>query len=354
MRFGIVGLEAAGKSTVFSLLTGGPGGGRHDPRLGVARVPDHRLDALSACFHPRKVTPATVEFVDVPALVRGSSQALNLPQLRTLDGIAVVVRGFASASVPHPEGGVDPARDIELVETEFLLADLQVAEARLQRLARERGGARHASQRREVEVLERCVAQLGAGRPLRELELAAEDEQLLKSFAFLSQKPLLLILNADEGAVRDSAAALREAHLLELASRHRTAASVVCAPLEQELAGLDEADQTAFLAELGLPDRALHRLLQAAFRLLGLIAFHTAGEDECRAWPIPRGTTAVRAAGTVHSDLERGFIRAEVVDWQELVAAGSFAACRSRGTLRLEGRDYIVGEDDVIVFRFAV
>lgn len=354
MRFGIVGLEGSGKSTVFSLLTGGPAGGRHDPRVGVARVPDHRLDALAACFRPRKVTPATVEFVDVPALVRGSSQALNLPQLRTLDGIAVVVRSFASASVPHPEGEVDPARDLELVETELLLADLQVAEARLQRLAKERAVGRQATLRREGEVLERCVAQLAAGRPLRELELSTEEEQLLKGFAFLSLKPLLVILNADEGAVRDAAAALAGARLAPAAARRRTAASVVCAPLEQELASLDEADQVAFLAELGLPDRALHRLLQAAFRLLGLIAFHTAGEDECRAWPIPRGTTAARAAGAVHSDLERGFIRAEVVDWRELVAAGSFAACRSRGTLRLEGRDYVVGEDDVIVFRFAV
>ncbi len=356
MRFGIVGLEQSGKSAVFSLLTGGEPAsfGRRDPRVGVARVPDPRLAALAAVFRPRKVTPATVEFVDVPALTRGAASALNLPLLRTVDGLAVVLRDFAAREVPHPEGRIDAAADLELVDTELMLADLAVAEARLARLSRERGGTRFPAHAREAALLERCVAALGEGTPLRELELADEEARILKGFAFLSRKPMLVVLNTDEANVADPQGALRRAGLAALEGRRLLAASVVSAPLEQELAALAPPEQQAFLAELGLAERAVDRLLRAAYALLGFISFLTAGEDECRAWPIPAGTTAARAAGTVHSDLERGFIRAEVVHWRELVEAGSFAACRRRGSLRLEGRDYVVGEDDVIVFRFAV
>jgi GTP-binding protein YchF len=357
MEFGIVGLERAGKSTLFSLLTSAPAPtsrGYREARVGLAQVPDARLAALAALFQPRKVTPATVRFVDVPSLSKGGSDSLNLPELRLVDALAVVIRGFTNEAVPHPEGSVNPARDLELIETELLLADLQVAEARLARLARDLARRKSLQLEQERQLLERCTTALAAGHPLRELELTAEEEKLIKGFTFLSRKPMLVILNADEAATRDLEGALRHAGLEPLRGRPRLATSVVCAPLEEEIARLSSDEQAEFLAELGLPDRALDRLLSAAFRLLGLICFYTAGEDECRAWPIREGTRAAQAAGTVHSDFERGFIRAEVVDWRELLAAGSFAACRSRGTLRLEGRDYLVREDDVIVFRFNV
>ncbi len=357
MDFGIVGLEGAGKSTLFSLLTSAPAPpsrGLRDARVGLAQVPDPRLAALAALFRPRKVTPAAVRFVDVPSLSKGGSDSLNLPELRLVDGLAVVLRGFTNEAVPHPEGTVDPARDLELIETQLLLADLQVAEARLSRLARDLARRRSPELERERQLLERCAHQLAEGRPLRELALSEEEERRLKGFTFLSRKPMLVILNADEAAIGDLDAALRRFGLEYLQERPRLVASVVCAPLEEEIARLSSEEQAEFLAALGLPDRALDRLLRAAFRLLGFICFYTAGEDECRAWPIRQGTRAAQAAGTVHSDFERGFIRAEVVDWRELVAAGSFAACRSRGTLRLEGRDYPVREDDVIVFRFNV
>jgi hypothetical protein len=357
MEFGILGLELAGKSTLFSLLTGGQAQtarGRREARIGVAHVPDPRLEALVSVFRPRKVTPATVQFIDVPSISHAGAQALNLPELRVLDGLAVVVRGFSSSQVPHPEGSVDPARDLELIETELLLADMKVAEARLERLEKDLIKRLTPELELERRAVHRCFRQLEDGRPLRDLDLTADEERLLKGFTFLSRKPMLVILNADEAAVHDLDGAFRRSGLDGMRGRPRVATSVVCATLEQEVAGLAPADQDLFLADLGLPDRALDRLLTAAFRLLGLISFRTAGEDECRAWPIPEGTTAARAAGTLHSDFERGFIRAEVVDWRELVVTGSFAACRSRGTLRLEGRDYVVREDDVIVFRFNV
>lgn len=357
MEFGILGLELSGKSTLFSLLTGGhpqAARGRREARVGVAHVPDPRLEALAAVFKPKKVTPATVQFVDVPSISRAGSQALNLPELRVVDGLAVVLRAFAADEVPHPEGSVDPARDLELIETELLLADLRVAEARLDRIGKDLVKRKSPELELEHRAVERCLRRLEDGVPLRDLELSADEEKVLKGFTFLSRKPMLVILNVGENDIGDLEGAVRGFGLERLLGRPRVAISVVCATLEQEISKLQPEDQAAFLADLHLPDRALDRLLTAAFRLLGLISFRTAGEDECRAWPILEGTTAARAAGTVHSDFERGFIRAEVVDWRELVDAGSYSACRNRGTLRLEGRDYVVREDDVIVFRFNV
>jgi GTP-binding protein YchF len=355
MEFGILGLEQSGKTTLFSLLTG------HDPavhgkatHVGVAQVPDPRLDRLTALFNPRKHTPATVRFVDVPGIVKGGAASLNVPELRTMDGLAVVVRGFPSDLVPHPEGSVDPARDLELIETELLLADLAVASNRLERLGREIGKRKAPELEAERDTLERCRAALEAGTPLRRLDLADEELRRLKGFTFLSLKPLLVVLNTGEDAAADLAGTLAASGLAGWQGEPTFALSVVCATLEQEISRLAPGDQAAFLADLGLPDRALDRLLRAAYALLGLISFLTAGDDECRAWSIPVGTPAVKAAGAIHTDFERGFIRAEVVPWEELIAAGSFAACRTRGTLRLEGKEYVVQDGDVITFRFNV
>ena len=357
MEFGILGLGLAGKTTLFSLLTGhhvAVAPGKRESHVGVAHVPDGRLDRLATLFAPRKPVTATVRFVDVPALARGSGSSLNLPELRTVDGLAAVVRGFTSPTVPHPEGSVAPARDLELLETELLLADLTVAGNRLHRLDAELKKHQPPDLVAERGVLERCRTQLDAGRPLRAADLSADDRQHLKGFGLLTLKPMLAVLNADESAAADLGEALTGSGLTAWQGRPGLAACAVCATLEEEIALLEPADQTAFLAELGLPDRAVDRLLRAAYELLGLITFFTVGDDEVRAWSVPAGTHAVHAAGAVHSDFERGFIRAEVVPLQELVAAGSFAACRTHGTLRLEGRDYTVRDGDVITFRFNV
>ena len=356
MEFGILGLELSGKTTLFSLLTGhAPApGGKRETHVGIAQVPDARLDRLAEVFKPRKHTPATVRFVDVPGISKGGGSSLNLPELRTMDGLAVVVRGFASDAVPHPEGDVDPARDLELMETELLLADLEVVGNRLERLARDLAKRRAPELEAERDALERCRGCLEEGRPLRTLGLDAAERRLLKGFTFLTLKPMLVILNVGEEETASLDGAVHEAGLDRWGGQPGIGLSAVCATLEEEISRLAPEDQAAFLADLGLPDRALDRLLRDAYALLGLISFLTAGEDECRAWSIPAGTPAVTAAGVIHSDLERGFIRAEVVDWQELVEAGSFAACRTRGSLRLEGKDYVVRDGDVITFRFNV
>ncbi|HUK13697.1 MAG TPA: redox-regulated ATPase YchF [Thermoanaerobaculaceae bacterium] len=357
MEFGIVGLELSGKTTLFSLLTGHDPGAAHGKgatHVGIAQVPDPRLDRLSALFKPRKHTPATVRFVDVPGIAKGGAASLNLPELRTMDGLAVVIRGFESELVPHPEGSVDPARDLELLETELLLSDLAVATNRLDRLGRELGKRRAPELEAERDVLTRCRAALEGGTPLRRLGLSAEERRLLKGFTFLSLKPMLVVLNAGEPDAADLAGAVARSGLAPRQDEPDVAVSAVCATLEEEISRLAAADQASFLADLGLPDRALDRLLRAAYALLGLISFLTAGDDECRAWSIPAGTPAVKAAGAIHSDFERGFIRAEVVPWEQLLEAGSFAACRARGVLRLEGKDYVVADGDVITFRFNV
>ncbi len=357
MEFGILGLELSGKTTLFSLLTGHPAApDHHKPgaHVGIAQVPDPRLDRLSEMFKPRKHTPATVRFVDVPGIVRGDSQGLNLPELRTMDGLAVVVRGFPSDAVPHPEGSLGPARDLELVETELLLSDLSVATNRLERLGRDLAKRRTPELEAERAAVERCRVALEAGTPLRRMDLSEEERRILKGFTFLSLKPMLVILNAGEKDAGDIAGAVARAGLQRWQGQPKVALTAVCATLEQEISLLTPADQAAFLADLGLPDRALDRLLRAAYALLGLISFFTVGEDECRAWSIPEATPAIRAAGTIHSDFERGFIRAEVVPCDALLEAGSLAACRTRGVLRLEGKDYPVEDGDVVTFRFNV
>lgn len=355
MEFGILGLAAAGKSTVFSLLTGIPvpqdAGKSHQ---GIAKVPDNRLAALSALFKPRKHTPATVKFVDVPPLTKGGASSLNLAELRTMDALAVVLRGFDNPQVPHPEGDLNPRRDLELIETELLLSDLAVVSGRLERLARELPKHRTPKLEAEKTTLERCLAALEQGQPLRELSFSPEEQAQLKGFTFLTLKPLLVILNADESQAANLSAALQKWELDKLAERPQVVITAVCAPLEEEISQLESSEQEAFLSELGLPDRALHRLLQKGYSLLGLISFFTVGEDECRSWSIRRGTPAAKAAGVIHSDFERGFIRAEVVPWDTLLALGSLAQCRQNGLLRQEGKDYVVQDGDVITFKFNV
>jgi GTP-binding protein YchF len=354
MEFGILGLELSGKTTLFSLLTGHTTAAaphKRETHMGVAHVPDARLDKLTAMFKPKKHTPATVKFVDVPGVTKGGGQSLNLPELRQMDGLAVVVRGFASDGVPHPEGTVDPARDLELLETEMLLSDLSVVTNRLERVAKDIAKKKTPELELEKALLDRFRAALDQGEALRGFETTPDEEKLVRGFGLLTRKPMLVILNAGESNAADLAGAVARAKLDRWKGQPHVAFSAVSATIEQEIAAMSPEDQTEFLKGLGLPDRALDRLLRAAYDLLGLMSFLTVGEDECRAWSIPKGTHAVKAAAAIHTDFEKHFIRAEVVPFQTLVETGSLAACRTHGTLRLEGRDYVVKDGDVINFR---
>ncbi len=358
MEVGILGRSMSGKTTLFNLLTGSEeptgAGGRGRSHVGVARVPDERLLKLAALYSPRKTTPATVRYVDVPALPdeHGREGAMNLAELRTMDALMVVLRDFASSEIPHPEGSVDPVRDLAHIEEEFLLQDQMVVERRLERLARDLAKRKAPELLAEQKVLERCLTVLEEERPLREAELGDEELRLLRGFTFLSLKPMLVVVNLDEDSVGSDP--FDQERWASWKDRPGLGFTAVCATLEGELAHMEGPDAEELMAGLGIADRALDRVIHESYRLLGLVSFFTVGEDECRAWSIREGTPAVEAAGVIHSDIQRGFIRAEVVRWDELLDAGSMAACRQRGTLRLEGKTYPVQDGDVVHFRFNV
>jgi GTP-binding protein YchF len=347
MKVGIVGFRGAGKTTLFNALTGlqaqvgGYATGAR-PNLGVIKVPDARVDVLAEIYAPRKVTYAEIAFVDVPGQgeERSALGDATLVQMRDVDALVQVVAAF-----PDVTGRSPPAvAQLENFAAELVLADLGIVERRLERLRKEKG------KERERQLLERCQAHLGAGRPLRTLALAAEELRALAGFNLLSRKPLLVLLNVAETAIGAPPPAEVEAWV----AAHGLEAVPVPGKAEMELAELDEAERGAFLEALGITEPAKNRFIRAAYGLLDLISFLTAGKDECRAWPIRRGTTAVRAAGKIHSDIERGFIRAEVIPFEALACHRSEARCREAGKLRLEGKDYVVQDGDVIHFRFNV
>lgn len=358
MKAGIVGLSTAGKSTLFQLLTGAPPlppGGRPEPRLGVARVPDPRVEALAKIYTPRKKTAATVEYVDVPGVAKGEGSALvDLPALRGIDVLVHVVRAFDSDQAPHPDGSVDPLRDARILDLELILADLGAVEKRLEKLEANIKKLNRAEDVAERGLFVKMKSALEAERPLRELTLEEEDRRRLRNYSFLSEKPVLLVVNLGEDRIREAVPFLESSGLTAFANRPGLALCPVSAPLEAEIAQLSPDDARAFREDMGLREPGLDRVIQTSYALLGLISFLTAGEDECRAWTIRRGTKAPAAAGVIHSDIERGFIRAEVVAFDDLIAAGSLAACRDKGLLRLEGKEYVVRDGDVINFRFNV
>ena len=357
MKAGILGLSLVGKSTLFQLLTGTPApapGGRPEARVGVARVPDPRVFRLAEMYHPKKRTLATVEYVDVPGVAKGEGAALvDLPALRGVDALVHVVRAFDSDSVAHPDGSVDPLRDASVLELELILADLGTVERRLERLEANIKKAKKAEDVSERALFLRLREALEAEKPLRELDLAEEETHRLRGYSLLSGKPLLLVANLGEKDLKDAPAILERSGLAGFVRRPRVALCAVSAPIEAEMAQLSPEDAEAFRQDLGIAEPGLERVIRSTYDLLGLISFLTAGEDECRAWTVRRGTRAVLAAGAIHSDIERGFIRAQVVAFEDLVAAGGIAACRERGTLRLEGKDYEVKDGDVIEFRHA-
>jgi ribosome-binding ATPase len=361
LRAGLIGFPSSGKTALFQLLTSAREaprpGGKQDANVGVSRVPDPRLDQLTALFNPRKHTPATVEFADMGGTAAGKTGAaalLDVAPFRNADALLHVVRMFRDPSVPHAAGSIDPARDVRTMEDEVILADLGVVERRLERLERDlkKAGA-PPELKKEQEILQRCRTLLEEGKPLRDLELPPEDARRLRGFQFLSAKPLLIVLNLDEEDLPQADRAVELAGLQDSVKGANTRAVPICAKIELEIAQLDPADATAFMADLGLRESGLDRVIRASYDLLGYISFFTVGEDENRAWSIPRGTNAQNAAGEIHTDIQRGFIRAEVCRYEHLLSRGTLAACRDHAELRLEGKEYIVLDGDVINFRHA-
>jgi GTP-binding protein YchF len=358
MRIGLFGFPSTGKTTLFGLLTGAevsPHAARGEPRIAVSRVPEPRLDALAEMYRPRKVTHATVEYLDLAGMEKGEAvQVLPLEQLRVTDALAHVVRAFDDEALPHAEGRVDPARDVATMETELILADHTIAERRVEKLEQQVRKTHRDVERKELDLLRRVLAHLEQEIPLRRLELAEAERQQLRGFTFLSLKPLLVVINAGEADAARLDAGAAAFGLEHVAQQPATEVVALSAKIEAEIARLDAGDAASFRADLGIREPALERMIRASYRLLGCVSFFTVGEDECRAWTVEAGTPARRAAGTIHSDIEKGFIRAEVLAYDDLRAAGSWAAARERGTLRLEGKDYVIRDGDIAHFRFNV
>jgi len=365
MDLGIVGLPLCGKTTVFNALTHGhaeTGGYRAgvETHIGVVKVPDERLSKLAAQFQSKKVTPAEVRYIDMPAMSATSSQGGGpssqvLSALSASDGLLHVVRTFQRDDVPHPQGSIDPHRDIAAMDAELVLADLAVVEKRLERLApvvrASKPGEREAGER-EMELLQRIKGTLESETPLRAQELTAEEERSLRDYALLTLKPILLTVNVGE----EDAAKIADIER-EFAARYGaegTRVVALCGQLEMELAELSEEEAWEFRQDMGLTESGVQRILQQTFDLMGLITFYTVVGEECRAWTVPRGMYAQHAAGKIHSDMERGFIRAEAIGCKEILVCGSLAEARKRGILRTEGKSYAVQDGDVLHILFSV
>ena len=355
MQTGIIGLPLVGKTSLFRILTKARvearSGAPNQAHVGIARVPDARVAKLADVFKPKKITYATIEYVDIGGLQKDREKnSASLVPLREADALAHVVRLFQDPAVPK-EGPIDPIKDIESVEIELMLNDLEQLSKRIERLEKDLKKKKDPQLEAELAVVQRCRAALEAEKPLRELEFSPAESKMIAGFMLLSQKPMLYVLNLGDEEASEIDRVVEKYKLEKLTQKPHTAVVPFCGKIEAELAELDDAEAAEMMKEFGLKESGRDRLIQATYRLLGLISFLTCGEPECRAWTIERGMTAPQAAGAIHSDIERGFIKADVVNWENLLVAGSFAAAKEKAQVRLEGKEYVVQDGDVILFR---
>ncbi len=363
MKIGIVGLPNVGKSTMFNAITkAGAECANYpfctiEPNIGVVPVPDERLDRLTELYHPEKTTHAVIEFVDIAGLVKGASKGEGLgnkflSHIREVDSIVEVVRCFDDPNVVHVDGSIDPLRDIETINLELIFADIETIEKRLDRAKKQVKADKKVQI--EIDLLEHIKQTLEAGKSARTMEFSEEEKELLKDTYLLTLKPILYIANVSEEQLENAENDANVQKVKEYAKGEKASVIPLCVKIEEELAGLEDDDKQEMLEALGLEESGLDKVIKASYDLLGLMSFLTAGEPEVRAWTIKKGTKAPAAAGKIHTDIERGFIRAEIVSYEDLIKEGSMNAVKEKGLLRSEGKEYIMQDGDIVLFRFNV